>query len=589
MRNVNIYSGFNFGTGTGENDLRVIGLAQEEVIGEIDISSMIGSGELISNIAEEGDHEHQLNFVAVPGYFYVGDLECYCYNSKVTQISTPIISSGTVSDVYPSGTAYIPLQEIPDGLTVFVNYPKISNNIEISKNSGAAPINVHIFSSGELSSRYAVFEKPIYSQTGVGGTIGYTYALSGEVVTSAIEPGEAPTWPAEVTPLSRVSVFPSYWNRNSSIDQNTYQYDPEYNRIVFEDGAVLASNEVLIEFEGANEPFIIRNIDMNPTITYPDNYIMCLSPESDSFKEIPASINLHSTREMMGSMDFADLAFEVLSDRGNRLPDVGVNVEITRKNMTLSGYPCSGFPFTYYDVCHSRDDISAQYDIIYLSGDLCNGGIPISERDGIRVVPSAGFLTLLSLPEYIWQITDVYGTMLTTFTGEHGIGRVTYISPSYVPCPEDITVRVTVSGYPEVYHETDISLIPEYGPSYYLASGSTYDMIAVASGEVSGGCTFVTVSGEILSLMDTGICSVGEYVSSIYENRDTVYSYPSDTDVVTSYQEWKPDHIPEDIKMNVRLASHILLSYTSEHTGKFMMKKKQAINYARGDMRQYYA
>lgn len=588
MRNVSIYSGFNFGTGNGENDLRIIGLAQEEVIGEIDIASMIGSGEMISNIAEEGDHEHQLNFVAVPGYFYVGDLECYCYNSKITQISRPIISSGEVSDVYESGVAYIPLREMPDGLTVFVNYPRISNNIEVSKTSGAAPINVHRFSSGELSSRHAVFDRTIYSQTGIGGTLGYTFVLSGETETTVIKAGEDTDWPAEVTPLSRTGVFSSYWNSTSSMSQDTYQYDPEYNRIVFADGAVRSSDEIIIEFEGANEPFIIRNIDMNPTIMYPDSYILCLSPESDSFKEVPAVINVYSTRERMGSRDFADLAFEVLSDRGNRLPNSAVDIELTRGGIILSGSPDTDLPFSSFNVCHSGDVASAHYDTVYLSGELYKDEVLISDRDGYRIIPSAGFITEESLPEYIWQITDIYGTKLTTYTGEHGIGRVTYISPSYIPCADELTVSFTVSGYPEISKSVDISLLPEYGNSYYFSPYSGYERIVIASGVVSSG-TSVTVSGEIISIMDTGICTVEEYITSVMENRDPVYSYPENASISTVTENWRPDHIAEGATMPVRMGSSITLSYSDNYPGKFIMKRFETVNYTRGDMRQYYA
>lgn len=579
---VSIYPGFRSGTGVGENDLRITKIVQNEVISNIDTTILLGSGEVVQDLTNSTRYEMSLAVETTPGYFYISDTECYIYGNKCTQISNVSISNGT--DGYDSGVMYVPLLNVPDGSTIFHTVRGPNGYTVVSKDTGAAPINVLLFASGELSSLHAAFDTTIYSSTGIGGVQGYTLQLSGEVETTIVQAGEVPGWPAPVSPLSKVSVMSSYWNKGKSLLQNTYMYDPEYNRIIILSEEALNTDEVIIEYEGNNQPFVIRDINLSPTVTYPDNYIVCIDPEIPGITEDPKYIIVTSTREKIGSQDVADITFEVISERGNRIPNADVEVYITRKELSSSYIPHSPFA-----VQHDGSSITGHFDtLVYAPVNMVEADATIcSSSSTDKIVYSCGYLTLSGTTEFPWELSEDYSTIIETTTGPQGIGRVSYISPSYIPVPIDIDVTV---NYGTISKSTSLSLISDITDVYYYSSNQTYNEIIITSGELGATQTFVLLNNaNHISLTDCGACTLLEYVSSLRENRNPAYIYPSSIYSYTVQKEWRPDHITEDINMEIEDKKQCFLVYNEILSGEFIMNARIARHVARGDMRSYYA
>lgn len=590
---ITTYAGFNFGTGVGDNDLKIIGLAQGESIGDIDLSTLIGSGELVSNITDDTDYTHQLNFVAIPGYFYVGDVECYMFSNKGSQISHPIVSSGTLLDTYDSGVTYIKLKDVPDGISTFVSTIGKSNSTIQSKETGAAPIIVHRFTSGSLSSYHSVFDRAIYSSSGTGGVLGYTYVLSGEVITTTISPGEIEAWPAPTSPLSKIAVTSSYWNSGSALLPNTFQYDPEYNCIVFEDGVVSTSDEIIIEFESANEPFIIKDIDMSPITTFPDNYVLCMTTDDVISGEIPSYIKINSTKDMVSSKDTADITVEVFSKYGNRLEDQDVLIQVIRNDLSITTVggsdpdPIGYLKYYPYVVCHSGELINDHFDLISISGDLYQNDKLIFSGNGILNIPSCGYITSGEIPEIPWILSCDFTSSVIVRTGAQGISHVSYISPAIITTPIDISVYASING---ITKSVDLKLVPDKSDIYYFSDLDSLDTELIVSGDIYNSKTYISgYTDTILTPSSAGICSMSEYVDSLRDNREPVYIYPARVFSMTLNEDWRPGHITETINMTTESEKKIVLEYSGELAGNIVMKTKAKRHIAKGDMRCWYA
>ena len=153
-KKLKIYKDFTFGTGVGKLDMKIQGVSDREDINYTQ-DEILGSGVPKAFVDTEINKRVGSYPISVPGYLYIGDREIYAFGRKATQLSFPLISSGE-NNLYPSGTVYIPLVDIPDGITTY--YPPDTNSTQESlmmEETGSAPINISAYASGTITSLLA--------------------------------------------------------------------------------------------------------------------------------------------------------------------------------------------------------------------------------------------------------------------------------------------------------------------------------------------------------------------------------------------------------------------------------------------------
>jgi len=549
-RVLNTYKEFNFGTGVGPLDMKIMGIAAAEEI-EYSAEAILGSGIPDADIEAAMDIALGTCVVAVPGYLYVGDRELYSYGRKATQITRPVTSSGGISDPYGVGVVYIPLIDIPDGSTLF--YPPSEQDPygSMVENTGAAPILVSAYQSGELTDLFAITGEVIYHDYGMDGQEGYTYDISGEV-----RSGEVSEWPAYFSPLSRFTVLPSYWRENEPmLALDEFYYDLQYNCIVlYNSGA--ADYEYIVEYEAANESFKITDIDLNPLVTYPGNSILCISADNDNtvFKEDPSSVHLH-TINTAASGERTTITAEVLSERGNRLDNESVRFRIKRKDVgTLSGEVIynldefvEGGPWF---LCNSGTISGVIIDEVeFPTGKIYEGDVLIANSNRINgkaYVRSAGYLCSNGdAPDYAsGEIPDTAGYEVTVTTDINGMASVDYMFPTTNSSSFDVRIEAsipTMSGANNgsgIVSYVDVVLMSDDETTIYakdindlwrtlvVVSGEPYYEGISASGEVSAVGSIARLPISCTSPSSVEVITMSGYVSALYSNTEPSFCSP---------------------------------------------------------------
>lgn len=542
-REFSIYKEFTFGSGVGKSDLKVLGVSQEEET-EYTVESIIGSGILTSDILTEIEASSGARVVISPGYMYIGDRELYVYGRKATQISRAICCSGGVDDPYSSGVVYIPLMELPDGIAMYYVPDRDDPYGSEMDNTGAAPINVSAYSSGELSIYSPVLDSIIYHDSGVDSVEGYTQNASGEVIS-----GEVSEWPAYFSPLERYSVFPCYWRSGEPIlNQDEFYYDFENNSIVlYNSGAI--DKEYIIEFEGMNEPFLITELDLSPLEYYPGNNILCISPDKDnvSFTENPYRIALHASKSILSSEKIA-LTAEVLSERDNRLENETVRFRIKRSDVMLlrdsvySAYTdfVEGEPYAITSSGSVSGVITDK--VAFPSGMVYEGDVLISDShriEGYSYVRSAGYLCRSGeAPIYeSGLIPDTAGYEISVTTDINGMATVDYLAPRVNSSSFDIEIEACVPNISGITGSGVISTIQltllsdEETTRYALDRNDLWRDLYIsggveASGEITINGSTVILPIECTSPSSVRVVNLGDFMTSLYNDTEVTYVHP---------------------------------------------------------------
>ena len=136
--------------------------------------------------------------------------------------------------------------------------------------------------------------------------------------------GEPGDYPGYVSPLNNYEKCYENWFTTNMLGEHEYFYDIETNSIVFsgtpED---LCKMEVAIHWEGANEPFPISDVNLNPVETLPENGIVCLGPDGLSSEPI-TDIQITSDRSTLLGGEYAEIVAVCRSSSGNRIANAKV-------------------------------------------------------------------------------------------------------------------------------------------------------------------------------------------------------------------------------------------------------------------------
>ena len=540
MRKLDVYKEFTFGTGTGEDDLRIIGMQPREDYSDIDTEGLLGSGEIVEEIKGNVGYLQNTNLMITPGYFYVGDRECYAYSKKFTQMSKPTVCSGEIGDPYPVGTRYIPLMEVPFGISEFTLPDEVNLCGTKVPNTGVSPLNISRFAPGVLTAREALWDTVIEHDSGVNQVLGYRARPIIGVLT--VLPGEDAQWPMHYSPLSRYTVLPSYWRPNEPmLLQNLFYYDFEYNSIVLYDSGTVDS-EYLIEFEGQNEPFKIKEIDLSPLESWPESSILCLSTDKSNtvFKEDPYAVVLHLPKTSVRKEQHA-IAAEVRSIKGNRLEGERVRFRIVRKDVALMRTQLEdldGFvPGSPYCILSEGLLSGVVIDRVeFPSGEIYEGDVLITDAyriDGQAYVRSAGFLCNPqgALPIDSGILPECGNYELEAVTDRNGIALVVYTSPLTVSSSFDIEVQAEVLNVSGVASAASMTLLSEEEDMLYALPLNNLWREVQASGEVnlSGGFV-VRLPVDCIAPSSAKVVTLRAYMGALFDGSDIPFEYPDRID-----------------------------------------------------------
>lgn len=535
-KKLNIYKEFTFGVGTGEHDLLVTGISNREEYQGIDIDGILGSGEIRETIRNQGDYSQHMSFSITPGYFYVGDRECYAYGRKCTQITHPVYSSGSIDNPYPSGIMYLALTEVPDGMISYA-LPGIDNpGGKPDTSGGAAPINVSRFEPGVLSAHTPLYDTIIYHDTGVSSLPGYReIPETGEFIE-----GDDPTWPAYCSPLSRFTVFNSYWRENDPmLPPDQYIYDFEYNAIILYDSGTL-DHEYIIEFEGLNEPFDITELNISPLESWPENSILCLTLDdtNTAFTEEPYEIVIHTSKTIVQD-ETIPIFIEVRSITGNRLEGEDIRIRIVRPEIAIHPQQWSSGNAHYYEgspyaVCSSGNISGVIIDAVqFPSGVIYEGNVCIANEHRINnaaYVRSAGYLCYpYNSDIYLsGSIPEEAGYELVVTTDVNGIGTVWYHAPYTISSSFNIIIRAEIPSNSGIIEELPIALISNTEEVCYSLPVNDFwtDRYIREHFSISGEYC-VRLPLDCISPSSAGVISIRDYCQALYSGVTPPYIYPS--------------------------------------------------------------
>jgi len=488
---------FSYGTGPG-NDLAPAYIKfYERYANIVDINERMLLYEDTAHEITVDDYEQRIDVYINPGFFYLGDRECYAYNTKCTQVSQCTLS----------GTAgIIPLVDFPDGYAPS-EYEHMIEPWARDGMYGVSPVIVRKHPAHVMSSISVPYDVAIYSDTGISGEVGY------RIVDNAVVSGET-EFPWYFSPLDRFAKSYDPWRSDLIVPPDMLSYDVATNSIIIKDPDL--ESEYVIEFETRNEPFNIGK-NISPLFSYPENSIICIEPDSIPDESVPGSISVYVDDEYCIHGQ-AVVTAEVLSEQGNRLPNYPVEFYIIRDNFIclpdVLPEPLEGRLF------YSSGEV--WYDEIDLPvANVWENNIKISGQNRVALkayIHSIGYLTASGEPGY-----HVSGT-----TDEYGIVHAVYTKPGLCSHGRSLTVVAKAGSFTA----TGSIILPS------ICSGSVYAAEPVQrttytfrypdiSGEVTG---FIVPSGCVVP-SSLGICTAESFLSSLHESSSPSFSYPNTIEI----------------------------------------------------------
>lgn len=426
MSTLQISSGFAFGTGVGRNDLRPVGVVIDENVLNVDLDYVIGSGLVLSGIVEDYRYVQDVNVQVIPGYFYLGDRECYCFNNKGTQVSNAEdTESGSLifMQQYPDGPCPIELDDFTQGFLV----PRDEEC------HGASPIIVSRYPGGTFSSESGVpFDTVMSSRVPVSGV-----------------PESGLPW--IFGPDEQFAKTYDYWREGYILPPDAYAYDFRTNAIVlYESGNPL--DEYVVEFELDNQPFSV-DLNLNPLITVPDDYLLCLATQDDSGgDEYPESIYISVSQETVKE-ETIQVVVEVVSNLGNSLESVPVELVIHRPGLVIAGTSVAdedldGVPF-FVDNGPVYDRLTVNAGILVENGVQLSGANRIAGNE--VVIRSAGYLypadeAVVEQDGVVVSPAENFGYSTTVTTDSYGRAYANYRGPSRIASEFDVEIVARVGA-----------------------------------------------------------------------------------------------------------------------------------------------
>lgn len=493
---------FSFGTGTGEDDLRPIGVTviEDNTLETVntlqDIVSM-GSGEVTS-------YGRVVNLDILPGFFYVGDRECYLFNEKLSQVSRVTLSGGIYS---------IKLKAIPDG-PLRAGYASAFSDEEEEielMSRGSSPIFVHRFASGQLTSLGVPLNQLISSETGLSGIMGYTRTSqpSGQIVS-----GDVANYPWYFSPITPYAKGYEYWRSSKTLPYDRYEHDVRSNSIYLSGDVASLSDEYLIEYEGRNEPLLVP-CDLSPMYRIPEGGIVCMTPSGVPSGEAPYRINTYLEKDILAG-EVTTVGVEVVSELGNPLQGIPVRAFLRRKDfmitsgevvysgvVMLSGVMISGevvdevrhiLSIPVISGCNQLRDATHIYDeIVVPPGELSYGDVVTAgaaRLSGNRVlIPSIGYLSepyasgdpynLNRTPYLMGYFPLQGGYTFSGLTDSDGMVRIPYVVPPVFGPGGTVELVLTAN---EINRIEEIVLSERRDDYYYGCSNNRYDTYLCISG-----------------------------------------------------------------------------------------------------------
>ena len=514
---------FRFGTGVGKNDLVVEKIDTDEFIGDVYVEGLIGDGELFHEIESKYSYSFDISPYIVPGYFYIGDRECYAFGEKITQFAKPVTENGIT---------YLELLQYPDGM--FPRYMDSDAQKEARDNKrGAAPIIVSKFAAGTLEGINVVFDQPISSENGIDGINGYCDNGLDDVSKTEVIVGDPANWPWYFTPLERYSKCYDYWREDNVLPLSKFTYDFFNNRIILR-GTLTQddlNSEYMIEYEGSNTSFKAPRISMSPLDRIPEDAILCMTTDTNIESEYEGIIEISVPKKQVYS-ELIPVTIQVKSKDGNRMPGVTCEARLLRSNIVSTVLPVSEPFLQFYRGPGSWemfDAITVQNGIIYEGSQLlCNS----NRISGKAIVRSAG-----KLYPQTREVYDAYlgsavlppngSDVLTLVTDENGIAILYYLAPRNTGGSIGVSIRIS-TGIAES-EEMVVLPVDDHSSPYLFDTNpinNTWETVQEVTGETVNTSVFVQIPVTCISPSSVGICTYPEYVSSAMAGTAPDYSYP---------------------------------------------------------------